>query len=243
MISGQLPTLHSPHVLQHQFHTAVEHLDGRMLCCQMFCHCGESSQCQQGRLDIQCCMKMACSFMGFGDGGGGEDMTAWYWRRYFWSYQKFKLEKREIKIMNVVKLCKNFSSALQPQPLTTRASLEGGGGATKCKLQEALLNRNSSRKLWQLMRERALLVKQPTGTISTTCMQYSVDKLCCHNLTQHNTLAVNRWFAAQPKEFFLDGLNKIEQQSHKCVELRGGICRVNTVFNPVACCFLHKAKD
>jgi hypothetical protein len=50
-------------------------------------------------------------------------------------------------------------------------------------------------------------------------------------------------FAAQPKEFFLDGLKKLEQQSHKCVELRGGICRVNTFFfNPLAC-FLYKAKD
>jgi hypothetical protein len=29
-------------------------------------------------------------------------------------------------------------------------------------------------------------------------------------------------FAVQPKEFFLDGLNKLEQRSHKCVELRGG---------------------
>jgi hypothetical protein len=28
-------------------------------------------------------------------------------------------------------------------------------------------------------------------------------------------------FAAQPKEFFLDGLMKSEQRSHKCVELRG----------------------
>jgi hypothetical protein len=27
--------------------------------------------------------------------------------------------------------------------------------------------------------------------------------------------------AAQPKEFFLDGLKKLEQQNHKCVELRG----------------------
>jgi hypothetical protein len=25
-------------------------------------------------------------------------------------------------------------------------------------------------------------------------------------------------FAAQPKEFFLDGLKKLEQRSHKCVE-------------------------
>jgi hypothetical protein len=27
-------------------------------------------------------------------------------------------------------------------------------------------------------------------------------------------------FAAQPKEFFLDGLKKLEKQSDKCVELR-----------------------
>jgi hypothetical protein len=27
-------------------------------------------------------------------------------------------------------------------------------------------------------------------------------------------------FAAQPKEFFLAGLKKLEQRSHKCVELR-----------------------
>jgi hypothetical protein len=28
-------------------------------------------------------------------------------------------------------------------------------------------------------------------------------------------------FAAQQKEFFLDWLKKLEQQCHKCVELRG----------------------
>jgi hypothetical protein len=28
-------------------------------------------------------------------------------------------------------------------------------------------------------------------------------------------------FAAQPKEFFLDGIKNLEQPSHKCVELRG----------------------
>jgi hypothetical protein len=28
-------------------------------------------------------------------------------------------------------------------------------------------------------------------------------------------------FAAQPKEFFLDGLKKLEQRSHKCVGLGG----------------------
>jgi hypothetical protein len=35
------------------------------------------------------------------------------------------------------------------------------------------------------------------------------------------TLAADRWFAAQSKQFFLDGLKKLEQRSHKCVELRG----------------------
>jgi hypothetical protein len=28
-------------------------------------------------------------------------------------------------------------------------------------------------------------------------------------------------FSAQPKEFFLDGLKKLEQRTHKCMELRG----------------------
>jgi hypothetical protein len=28
------------------------------------------------------------------------------------------------------------------------------------------------------------------------------------------TLAAGGWFAVQPKEFFLDGLKKLEQQSH-----------------------------
>jgi hypothetical protein len=37
-------------------------------------------------------------------------------------------------------------------------------------------------------------------------------------------------FAAQLEEFFLDGLKKLEQRSHKCVQLSGGICRVNTFF-------------
>jgi hypothetical protein len=33
------------------------------------------------------------------------------------------------------------------------------------------------------------------------------------------------------KEFFLDGLKKLDQRSHKCLELNGGICRVNTFFS------------
>jgi transposase len=47
--------------------------------------------------------------------------------------------------------------------------------------------------------------------------------------TEEATLAADGWFAAQPKEFFLDELKKLEQRSHKYVEL-GGICRVNTFF-------------
>jgi hypothetical protein len=30
-----------------------------------------------------------------------------------------------------------------------------------------------------------------------------------------------RVFAAQPKDFFLDEVKKLEQRGHKCVELRG----------------------
>jgi hypothetical protein len=33
--------------------------------------------------------------------------------------------------------------------------------------------------------------------------------------------AADGWFAAERKEFFLDVLKKLEQRSHKCVELRG----------------------
>jgi hypothetical protein len=51
------------------------------------------------------------------------------------------------------------------------------------------------------------------------------------------------WFAAQPKEFFLDGLKKLEQRSHKCVELKGGCVEQIRFFNPVDFCFLYKAKD
>jgi hypothetical protein len=50
-------------------------------------------------------------------------------------------------------------------------------------------------------------------------------------------------FVAQPKEFFLDGLEKLEQRSRKCVELRGNIQNKYIFFKPVACCFLYKAKD
>jgi hypothetical protein len=43
---------------------------------------------------------------------------------------------------------------------------------------------------------------------------------------------ISRWlflFAAQPKEFFLGGLKKLEQRSYKCVELRGEYVIICTV--------------
>jgi histone-lysine N-methyltransferase SETMAR len=51
------------------------------------------------------------------------------------------------------------------------------------------------------------------------------------NLKEHRTfssinettLAADGRFAAQRKEFFLEGLKKLEQRRHKCVELRGKV--------------------
>jgi hypothetical protein len=50
-------------------------------------------------------------------------------------------------------------------------------------------------------------------------------------------------FAAQSKEFFSDVLKKLEQRSHKCVELRVEYVEQIYFFNAVACYFLYKAKD
>jgi hypothetical protein len=44
------------------------------------------------------------------------------------------------------------------------------------------------------------------------------------------------------KEFLLDGIKKLEQQSHVC-GAQGGICRVNTFFQSRSFCHLYKAKD
>jgi hypothetical protein len=41
-------------------------------------------------------------------------------------------------------------------------------------------------------------------------------------------------FAAQPKGFFLGGLKKLEQRSHKRVELSGDMYSKHIFFNPVA---------
>jgi hypothetical protein len=57
------------------------------------------------------------------------------------------------------------------------------------------------------------------------------------------TSAADRWFAAQPKEFFLGGLKKLEQRSHKCVELRGEYVEQIHFISLVDFCFLYKAKD
>jgi hypothetical protein len=45
-----------------------------------------------------------------------------------------------------------------------------------------------------------------------------------HEKTYYVGVLISLWlflFAAQPKKFLLDGLKKLEQRSHKCVELRG----------------------
>jgi hypothetical protein len=52
----------------------------------------------------------------------------------------------------------------------------------------------------------------------------SHDLLVCSIVRFYVGVLICLWlflFAAQPEEFFLDGLKKLEQQSHKCVELRG----------------------
>jgi hypothetical protein len=44
------------------------------------------------------------------------------------------------------------------------------------------------------------------------------------NYNQYVGVLISLWlflFAAEPNEFFLDGLMKLEQRSHKCLELRG----------------------
>jgi hypothetical protein len=50
-------------------------------------------------------------------------------------------------------------------------------------------------------------------------------------------------FAAQTKEFFLGGLKKLEQGSHKRVELRGEYVEQIHFFSTLACCLLYQAKD
>jgi hypothetical protein len=43
--------------------------------------------------------------------------------------------------------------------------------------------------------------------------------------SEKTTFAADGWFAAKPREFFLDGLQKFEQQNYKCVQLKSEICK------------------
>jgi hypothetical protein len=75
---------------------------------------------------------------------------------------------------------------------------------------------------------------------------YNIKYLSDLQLTRYAEALISLWFflfpiflsAAQTKEFFLGGLKKLEQGTHKCGELRGNI----HFTTPVACCFLYKAK-
>jgi hypothetical protein len=47
-----------------------------------------------------------------------------------------------------------------------------------------------------------------------------------YSIGEYVRVLISLWlflYAAQQKEFFLDVLNKLEQRSHKCVELRGNM--------------------
>jgi histone-lysine N-methyltransferase SETMAR len=50
------------------------------------------------------------------------------------------------------------------------------------------------------------------------------------------------WFAAQTKEFFLDGLKNLGKLSHNCVELRGECVEQIHVLSPVQSFFFIKPK-
>jgi hypothetical protein len=77
------------------------------------------------------------------------------------------------------------------------------------------------------LRSRHAVSTEPDGR-EAMCVQRDV--LCCD--TGYNNcltmvyvgVLISLWlflFAAQSKEFVLDGLKKLEQRSHKCVEFRG----------------------
>jgi hypothetical protein len=70
-----------------------------------------------------------------------------------------------------------------------------------------------------------------TGSIFNVCQNWktSTFRVRCIKYVRVLISLMLFLFAVQSKEFFLDGLKKLEQRSHKCVELRG-ICRVNTFF-------------
>ena len=44
-------------------------------------------------------------------------------------------------------------------------------------------------------------------------------------LVRHGGIAAaETWLDGQPSDFFLSGLQKLEQRAKKCIELRGGVC-------------------
>ena len=53
--------------------------------------------------------------------------------------------------------------------------------------------------------------------------------------------AAETWLDGQPSEFFLSGLQKLEQRAKKCIELRGGYGIPSLV--AVACFLPGRAKD
>jgi hypothetical protein len=81
---------------------------------------------------------------------------------------------------------------------------------------------------------RGTFIRNVCGLIPDLTVSHSKDGLFSSCFGSVSLSFISLWlflflvflFAAQPKEFFLDGLKKLEQRSHKCVELRGGICYV-----------------
>jgi hypothetical protein len=72
--------------------------------------------------------------------------------------------------------------------------------------------------IFSYVRILLLLVRCPAAVLNIVVIE-------CQWLKQawlYVGVLINLWlflFAAQPKEFFLAGLKKLEQRSHKCVEL------------------------
>jgi hypothetical protein len=114
-------------------------------------------------------------------------------------------------------------------------------------LLELDTNEFSSIKPWTSSTETCKLLR--CSTLADKILRYfpvSSSKQC--SLHVYVGVLISLWsslfpifiFATPPKEFFLDGLKKLQERRHKCVELRGEY--VNTFFSPVPCCFLYKAK-
>ena len=55
--------------------------------------------------------------------------------------------------------------------------------------------------------------------------------------------AVETWLDVQLSEFFLSGLQKLEQRTKKCIQLRGEYVELIPSLVAVACFFPSRAKD